>query len=150
MVFWLLLAWVFPVLGAVLGANQRFDLWADFQGETLVKTEGLFIVPWVKNQEIPFTNIREVEGAFATQGTHTHGIFYTYDLDVITSDGNRIAVLRGLQSGLRDPIPAEAKDLAAVLAEASNADVNLRFYVRNCHHARRENAESIAWDCHHR
>ncbi len=70
------------------GANQPFDLWADFEGGTLVKTEGSFIVPWTKTRVIPFTDIREVEGMFVRQGMATHGYFYTYDLDVIISDGN--------------------------------------------------------------
>ncbi len=107
------------------GANQPFDLWADFQGGTLVKTEGLFIVPWTKTRVIPFADIREIEGMFVEQGKHTHGIFYTYDLDAITSGGVRIGVLGGVQQTPQDGIPVEAKAFAARLAKVSNANVNL-------------------------
>ena len=119
--FWLFIAWGLPAFGA----NQPFDLWADFEGGTLVKTEGSFILPWTKTRVIPFTDIQEVEGMFVGQGTYAYGRFYTYDLDVITSGGDRIGVLRGVQQTPQDGIPVEAKAFAACLANVSNANVNL-------------------------
>lgn len=130
---WLLFAWG----EGTLATRPQFDLWIDTPNQRLIRFEGSFILPTVPEKPIQFADIQRVTGAFVQHKRgdpelliYTGGLFYTYEVDIVTIDGSRISVMRTFNKpGLG--VPAEANNLANVLEQAFHPDITLSNQVQD-------------------